>query len=80
MRRNKRDQVLKIIKTCILGFKWLTPQDANAMFQPGTTAQSLIFNAEDVSSLMLKEKLIAKQLPPITELIDDRFLKQTINQ
>jgi hypothetical protein len=71
---------VKDYQNLLAGFKWLTPQDANAMFQPGTTAQSLIFNAEDVSSLMLKEKLIAKQLPPITELIDDRFLKQTINQ
>ena len=64
----------------LTGFKWLTPQDARAMFQPGTTTKSLVFNAEDVSSLMLKEKLIAKPLPPITELIDDRFLKQTITQ
>ncbi len=60
------------------GFKWLTPTEARAMFQPGTTPQSLVFNAEDVSSLMLKEKLIAKQLPPITELIDDRFLKKIL--
>lgn len=71
---------VKDYQNLLKGFKWLTAQEASAMFQPGTTAQSLVFNAEDVSSLMLKEKLIPKQLPPITELIDDRFLKQTINQ
>ena len=41
---------------------------------------TLVLNAEDVSSLMLKEKLIAKPLAPITELIDDRFLKKIINK
>lgn len=67
-------------KNLLAGFKWLAPQEAKAMFQPGKTAQSLVFNAEDVGSLMLKEKLIPKQLPPITELIDDRFLKQILTQ
>ena len=71
---------VKDYQNLLTGSKWLTPQDARAMFQPGTTTKSLVFNAEDVSSLMLKEKLIAKPLPPITELIDDRFLKQTITQ
>lgn len=39
---------VKDYQNLLVGFKWLTPQDANAMFQPGITAQSLIFNAEDV--------------------------------
>lgn len=69
---------VKDYQNLLKGFKWLSPTEARAMFQPGTTAQSLVFNAEDVSSLMLKEKLIAKQLPPITELIDDRFLKKIL--
>ncbi len=71
---------VKDYQNLLQGFKWLTPTEASAMFQPGTTAQSLVFNAQDVSSLMLKEKLITKPLPPITELIDDRFLKKTITQ
>lgn len=69
---------VKDYQNLLKGFKWLTPQEASAMFQPGTTSQSLVFNAQDVSSLMLKEKLIAKQLPPIKELIDDRFLQQVL--
>ena len=47
---------VKDYQNLLAGFKWLTPTEAGAMFQPGTTAQSLVINAEDVSSLMLKEK------------------------
>lgn len=71
---------VKDYQNLLTGFKWLTPQEANAMFQPGTTEQSLIYNAKNVASLMLKEKLIAKPLPPITQLIDDRFLNQILKQ
>lgn len=58
------------------GFKWLTPQEAIATFQPGDTTQSLIYTAQQAAEFMLKQKLLPKQPPPVDGLIDDRFLKQ----
>lgn len=57
------------------GFKWLTPQEAIATFQPSETTQSLIYTAKELSDFMLKQKLLTKEPPSFAELIEDRFLQ-----
>lgn len=58
------------------GFKWLTPQEAIASLQPGATTQSMFNTAQVASQFMLKQKLLTKEPPAFSQLIDDRALKQ----
>lgn len=57
------------------GFQWLTPQQALATLQPGTTTQSLIYTSKEVSDFMIEQKLLTKEPPLFAELIEERFLK-----
>lgn len=65
-------------KSILKSFKWLTPTEAIATFQPGTTTQSLNISAKEVSTFMLKQKLITKEAPAINKLLDDRFLQKIL--
>lgn len=58
------------------GFEWLTPQEAIAALQPGNTTQSMLNTAKVVSDFMLRQKLLTKEPPAFTQLIDDRALRE----
>lgn len=62
------------------GLKWLTPEESLAAFQPGQTTESLIYTAKEASDFMVAQKLLPKAAPPMTDLIDDRFLKQYLGK
>jgi NitT/TauT family transport system substrate-binding protein len=65
-------------KTLLKGFKWLTPQEAQAAFKPGSTTQSLPYAAKETVKFMLAQKLITKEPPGIETLISPKFLAQQI--
>lgn len=58
------------------GFKWLTPEEANAAFKPGSTTESLPFAAKETAQFMLTQKLITKEPPAMETLINPQFLEQ----
>jgi NitT/TauT family transport system substrate-binding protein len=70
---------VKDYQDLLKGFKWLTPQEALAAFQPGTTSKSLLYTAKDVTDFMIKQKLMEKQPPSFDSLIDTRYLQKIIS-
>jgi NitT/TauT family transport system substrate-binding protein len=63
-------------KGLLKGFKWLTPQDAQTAFKPGSTTESLPFAAKETTKFMLAQKLITKEPPDFETLINAQFLTQ----
>jgi hypothetical protein len=45
-------------KDLLKGFKWLTPQEAQTAFKPGSTTESLPYAAKETTKFILAQKLI----------------------
>lgn len=65
-------------KTLLKGFKWLTPQEAQTAFKPGSTPESLPYAAQETAKFMLAQKLITKAPPAFETLISPQFLAQQV--
>jgi NitT/TauT family transport system substrate-binding protein len=61
-------------KALLKGFKWLTPQEAQTAFKPGSTTESLPYAAKETTQFMLAQKLITKEPPDFETLISPQFL------
>jgi NitT/TauT family transport system substrate-binding protein len=65
-------------KSLLKGFKWLTPQEAQTAFKPGSTTASLPYAAQETAKFMLAQKLITQEPPAMETLISPKFLAQHI--
>jgi NitT/TauT family transport system substrate-binding protein len=65
-------------KNFLKGFKWLTPQEAQTAFKPGSTPESLPYAAKETTQFMLAQKLITKEPPAFETFISPQFLAQQV--